>query len=224
MSTSRSELNKQVIKTVKYLKDPATRERMGFGEADLKGKWLDEVFMPKFKQYSQCYNDWFNNLSKNTQIIMKYNKVETEFKKIYSTLYVQLIKPNLDITDEDLINMGFPKRTKDVSKDVAVATEAPYAEVKSDFEKCVELTIYYSKKHRRTKPSGQRGFEIRFAILDKQPDDINEINSVDFHSSSPAKLYFEEQDRGKIVYIIIRWRNTYGVCGPWSEIYNVEIL
>jgi hypothetical protein len=40
-----------------------------------------------------------------------------------------------------------------------------------------------------------------------------------FDTDSPLEIEFDEADRGKIVWFAVRWENTRGQKGPWSEIF-----
>jgi hypothetical protein len=40
-----------------------------------------------------------------------------------------------------------------------------------------------------------------------------------FDTNSPLDIEFTEEDRGKVVWFAVRWENTRGEKGPWSEIY-----
>jgi hypothetical protein len=41
-----------------------------------------------------------------------------------------------------------------------------------------------------------------------------------FDTRSPFTLSFDENQRGKTVYFCLRWENTRGEKGPWSEIVS----
>jgi hypothetical protein len=42
-------------------------------------------------------------------------------------------------------------------------------------------------------------------------------------SRTPHTLQFTEEDRGKTVYIALRWQNERGNTGPWSDIKSTVI-
>jgi hypothetical protein len=68
-----------------------------------------------------------------------------------------------------------------------------------------------------------RGVEVRLAILDAPPVDWDELLDSRFDTRSPLKLTFTGADRGKTLYFALRWENTTGVKGDWSEIYSARI-
>ncbi|MDR0743629.1 MAG: hypothetical protein LBF05_04640, partial [Tannerella sp.] len=68
-----------------------------------------------------------------------------------------------------------------------------------------------------------RGVEIRWAILSAPPGSIDELIHSSFVIHTPFTLTFDESERGKKVYFILRWENTRGQKGPWSEIVSAVI-
>jgi hypothetical protein len=75
----------------------------------------------------------------------------------------------------------------------------------------------------KAKPYGIDGAVIYWAILDHVPSGIEElINSV-LATRTPHILEFTEHDRGKTVYIAMRWQNEKGHKGPASEILSAII-
>jgi hypothetical protein len=75
----------------------------------------------------------------------------------------------------------------------------------------------------KAKPYGIDGAVIYWAILDHVPLGIEElINSV-LATRTPHILEFTEHDRGKTVYIAMRWQNEKGHKGPASEIQSAII-
>jgi hypothetical protein len=59
--------------------------------------------------------------------------------------------------------------------------------------------------------------------LDEKPKDWEELIHSTFSTRSPFRLSFKGTDRGKVLYFALRWDNTRGEKGPWSEILNVII-
>jgi hypothetical protein len=67
------------------------------------------------------------------------------------------------------------------------------------------------------------GAEIVWAILPEPPKDISELIHSAFCTASPFRLEFKESDRGKTVYLCVRWENTTGEKGPWTAILSAII-
>jgi hypothetical protein len=63
------------------------------------------------------------------------------------------------------------------------------------------------------------GIEVRWAILDHPPTGINELINSAFDTKSPLILEFNEEDRGKRVYMVGRWEiEREGIKGDFGEI------
>ncbi|MDR0609502.1 MAG: hypothetical protein LBG58_15030, partial [Planctomycetaceae bacterium] len=62
-----------------------------------------------------------------------------------------------------------------------------------------------------------------WAILDTPPTKISDLTHSSFDTRSPLTLEFDEDQRGKCVYFCLRWENTRGIKGPWSEIISAII-
>jgi hypothetical protein len=133
------------------------------------------------------------------------------------------LKDNPAVTDDDLNHMGLPTRSSG-RHPAPVATEAPDADVETST--IAHLTIHFFEKgsnHKKGKPAGQHGAEIRWAMLDTPPARWDELVHSEIDTNSPFTLQFENDQRGKTVYYALRWENTRGEKGPWSEIQSAII-
>jgi hypothetical protein len=67
------------------------------------------------------------------------------------------------------------------------------------------------------------GVEVRWALLGIAPLSVDELIHSSFDTHSPFTLDFSENDRGKTVWFCLRWENTTGEKGPWSEMMSAII-
>jgi hypothetical protein len=102
-------------------------------------------------------------------------------------------------------------------------TTVPEAEVKLPSPGVVEIHFRDAESDRRAKPEGVHGAEIAWAILPAPTVDWKELNHSTFDTHTPQRLTFDGTERGKTVYFALRWENTRGEKGPWSEIMNAII-
>jgi hypothetical protein len=119
------------------------------------------------------------------------------------------------VTDDDRAEMGiYPPKPRTPNKK---PTSFPDAFARSNTIR--ELTIEFRdhESTSRAKPHGVHGAEIRWAILDNPPKNVDELIHSDFDTRSPFTLEFKEEARGKTVWFCLRWENTRGEKGPWSE-------
>jgi hypothetical protein len=75
----------------------------------------------------------------------------------------------------------------------------------------------------KAKPYGIAGALIFWAVLDHPPAGIEELTNSFLATRTPAILEFSEQERGKTVYIAMRWQNRKGRVGPASEIQSAIV-
>jgi hypothetical protein len=124
---------------------------------------------------------------------------------------------NHAVTDADRDNMGLPIY-KTTRTPVVIPTTIP--EFWADTSVIRRLTVHFRDNGSRSgaKPAGVHGVEIRWCILGVPPASIDELIHSAFDTRSPFALDFEESDRGKSVYFCLRWENSKGEKGPWSEI------
>jgi hypothetical protein len=127
------------------------------------------------------------------------------------------------LTDADRESLGLPVY-KNGHTPSPVAGEAPDVDV--DTSTIAHLGIHFFKKggsHKKGKPDGQHGAEIGWLISDTPPARWDELIHSAIDTNSPFTLSFENDQRGKTVYFALRWENTRGEKGPWTEILNAII-
>ncbi|MDR2418412.1 MAG: hypothetical protein LBD79_05110 [Treponema sp.] len=127
------------------------------------------------------------------------------------------------VSNEDRDNMGIHNK-KDRRSSVTVPTTSPQLTVDTG-TRC-RLIIYYKdeKSTRRGKPAGVHGIEVRWAILDHLPESIKELTNSAFDTNPPLTLEFDEQDRGKRVYMSGCWEiEREGEKGPPGAIVEAVI-
>jgi len=86
------------------------------------------------------------------------------------------------------------------------------------------ISVMYQDEGSETKarPEGVTGAVIFWVISDEPVTDLSQLIHSDFSPTTPYEFEFAEEDRGKRVYIAMRWQNSHGK-GPWSPIVNGAI-
>jgi hypothetical protein len=87
------------------------------------------------------------------------------------------------------------------------------------------LTIHFHDhgSEKKAKPKGVHGAEAAWEILDTPPTDWSQLTHSVFDTNSPLVLTFNGDQRGKTLYFAMRWENTRGEKGPWSDIMSAII-
>jgi hypothetical protein len=206
--------------TVKYLTVPVL-ERVGISGAALS--WYNTVFIPKHTVLTAAFEDWRNPGERTAVKITALNDAEKNFTTVYRQLYTGYLKSNPLVTDEDLVSMGLPKRSSGGKTPPTPPTSV--IEATADTSKIGIVGISFRDKNEKgtAKPKGVHGAEIAWAILDAPPVDWSSLVHSAFDTRTPVQLVFSGAERGKTLYFALRWENTKGEKGPWSEIYNAII-
>jgi hypothetical protein len=137
------------------------------------------------------------------------------FLKAYVTF-----NPVVTDADRDAMNLPIHKTTH---TPVPVPKTTVEAEVSLPSPGVVEISFHDAASGHRAKPDGVHGAEIAWAILSAPPVDWKELTSSSFDTRSPQRLTFSGDERGKTLYFALRWENTRGEKGPWSEIQSTII-
>ena len=128
---------------------------------------------------------------------------------------------NHRLTDADRDNLGLPihKTTRD---DAPVATTIPWTQVIVNLIR--HLTFDFGgEETSKAKPAGQHGMEMAGHIGGEKPANVHGLTRSYFDTHTPLTIEFEEEDRGKTFWYAVRWENTEGKKGPWSEIQSAII-
>jgi hypothetical protein len=126
------------------------------------------------------------------------------------------------LTDGDRQLLGLPVH-KTSHTPVPAPTTIPEAEVVLPSPAVVEIHFRDAGNEHKAKPAGVHGAEIAWAILDAPTTDWSQLTHSSFDTNTPFRLSFEGAERGKTLYFALRWENTRGVKGPWSEIHSAII-
>jgi hypothetical protein len=127
----------------------------------------------------------------------------------------------LTVGDREMLGLPIHKTTR---------TPAPVADAAPDFDidshTIYRLIIHFFERgsdHSKAKPAGQHGAEIAWEISDTPLIKVSELTHSSFDTRTPFTLEFEGDQRGQTVYLALRWENTRGLKGPWSEIRKAII-
>ncbi|HEX8071788.1 MAG TPA: hypothetical protein VF546_17705 [Pyrinomonadaceae bacterium] len=127
------------------------------------------------------------------------------------------------VTDADRAGLGLNPR--DTTRTTApVPTSRPVATIEAGLS--LRHTINFFDEgtpNARRKPDGVHGCEIWRKIGDPAPTDPAQMAFVALDTATPYVTEFDGADAGKTAYYRLRWVNTRGEAGPWSQLYNATI-
>jgi hypothetical protein len=158
-------------------------------------------------------------------VVKEKNDVRKDLKHTVRQFVKQYLANNPAVTNKDRDDMGLP-----IYK--SGRTPAPVPAKKPDFTLEAaggsRLDVHYhahdeEQGTRNAKPFGVHGVEIAWAILDTPPTSYTDLVHSAFDTRSPYTFQFDLSDAGKRLYCCLRWENTRGIKGPWSEIVSAII-
>jgi hypothetical protein len=154
-------------------------------------------------------------------IVAEKNTARKELIGIIRTLVDFRLK-NPVITDAQRIALGLHVRD---TTHTPVPVPATRPELYIDVLDVRRLSINFHDQGSgsKAKPYGVNGAVIGFAILDTPPADPGALNRSVLATHTPYTLEFTEEERGKTVYIALRWQNEKGEKGPWGEIESAIV-
>jgi hypothetical protein len=129
---------------------------------------------------------------------------------------------NSAVSDEERDNMKLPIHKKTLTR-AATPHTIPHVTTELPAPAVVEFHFRDVNSLHKAKPAGVHGVEIAWAILDTPPKSYADLVHSAFDTRSPYTFQFDLVDAGKRFYCCLRWENTRGEKGPWSEIQSAII-
>lgn len=147
--------------------------------------------------------------------------------------YVALIRPLVnrlqaspDVDEAEKAALGI---TVGDTKPTPTGPPASRPVVRVECGQRLQHTIHFSDEAtptKKAKPPGVLGAEIWVAIVpigQPTPTDPEDFSFVALDTATPYTLDFDGPDGGKNAHYILRWVNSTGEKGPWSETASVTI-
>jgi hypothetical protein len=184
----------------------------------MQGEWLDTVFEPAYTDFTDAFTAWLPEGTRTKALTATLDDKQKAFVEVYRKLYTAFLKDSPFVSNTDLVLMGLPERRSGGGTPAPVPTTVPEAEVRLPSPAVVEIHFRDSGADKKAKPAGVHGAEILWSLLDEPPASWTELKHSSFDTHTPFSLTFDGTERGKRLYFAMRWENTRGEKGPWSEI------
>jgi hypothetical protein len=185
----------------------------------LDQSWFTSTLTPAKVAWEAAWTAYLDPAQRTPLITFTKTEKRKEYEKLLRIL-VKNLESNTRVTDEALRSMGIVIRDTTPTR-VEIPTHYPAYMV--DTSVIRQLIIHFwnmllGNRLSKAKPHGVHGAEVRWAVLPDAPASVEELIHSSFDTRTPLTLTFDESDRGKTVYFCLRWENTRGEKGPWSEI------
>jgi hypothetical protein len=99
----------------------------------------------------------------------------------------------------------------------------PEIEITTPLPRTLRIKFRSENAPRWGKPAGVHGLECLWVIAEAPPAKIGDLLHSAFSTRNPLELGFDEDQRGKRVYLAVRWENGAAKKGPWSDIFSAVI-
>jgi hypothetical protein len=154
--------------------------------------------------------------------VLNKNEARDALKASLRTFIKAYLMYNPAVSDMDKESMGLPLH--DLTR-TPVPTPTTIPELELDTSVIRQVTIIFrdNGSNKRGKPQGVHGIELRWSFLETTPASVENLKNSAFDTASPYTFAFDEQDRGKVLYICPRWENNKGEKGPWGEIVKAIV-
>jgi hypothetical protein len=158
---------------------------------------------------------------KNMIIVAKKNAARTALiTEIRKLAGFRLRNPIITDTQRTALGLHVHDATQ---SNIPVPKSRPEFEIDVLDIRLLKVTFRDLGKSGRAKPYGVSGAIIAYEVLDAPPAGTETLARTVLATRTPHILEFLESDRGKTVYIALRWQNQKGERGPWSEILKAII-
>lgn len=155
-----------------------------------------------------------------SDIIAK-NTVRAALDKALRYFVQGQVNHNRAVMSVDRVGMGLPP--KDYSRAPSEGMSHRVTATLSSAPRQVIVHFRDQGSLRRGKPEGIHGCELRRAFLDKPPESIDELTLSEFATATPFVFNFDESQRGKHLFMALRWETSRNEKEPWSPIYDIFV-
>ncbi|MDR1331737.1 MAG: hypothetical protein LBK07_06495 [Tannerella sp.] len=178
--------------------------------------WFTGTLEPVKEEWVKAWADYQDPMQRTRLITFTKKEKRRVYEKLLRML-VRMLGSSPTVTDDDRRAMGIVIRDT-VRTPVKLPKSYPVFTVDTSIIRCLIIFFRDMGSMLKAKPHGVHGVEICWAILDRPPVSVDELIHSAFDTRAPFRLMFDESERGRTVYICLRWENTRGEKGPWSEI------
>jgi hypothetical protein len=172
----------------------------------------------KLEAWNEIFPQSQNSNTKTKTIIQIKDEAKEELMTALRAVYADIPASIWTIEDRNTLNM--PERSTSKTP-VPVPTTVPIGQVNTS--RRLEHTISFTNEDGSSaKPFGVHGCQIWYKIGTPAVDP-SELSFMFTDTSSPHIHQFNGEHVGKNVYYWLRWENTRGETGPWSDVVMATI-
>jgi hypothetical protein len=159
--------------------------------------------------------------AKTKTLVEQKNEARKNLVKLIRALVDFKLK-NPIITNANRVELGLP--VHDTTR-TPIPTPTTRPDFKLSIQDIREIKIDFNDhgSDNKAKPYGCDGAVIFHSVTEQQPTSPDQLTHSTLATRTPHVLIFTEEQRGKKVFVALRWQNEKGQVGPWSEILGTII-
>ena len=186
----------------------------------LDSDWFEGRFFPARNAWVDAWAAYENPTTRTTLITFAKNKVRKNYEKLLSIL-VSNLRVNTRVIDEERMALGIVIPDRKPSP-APVPTTYPMVTIDTSVIRRLGIHFRDSATNSLAKPKGVHGAEIKWVVTDEKPT-IEALLHSSFDTRTPYIFEFDDTQRGKTVWMCLRWENTRGEKGPWGDMISAII-
>ena len=182
--------------------------------------WHTGSFKPACTEWNLAWEKYENPATRTTLITAAKKEKRTAYEKMLMILIANL-RSNTRLTDDERRALGIHIRDTKPTPTPA-PTSFPVVAIDTSMMRRLTISFRDSATKSAAKPKGVHGAEIKWLIVSEKPLVEDLINSA-FDTRTPYTLEFADDQRGKTVWVCLRWENTRGEKGPWGDMESAIV-
>jgi hypothetical protein len=209
----------QVNQTVNYLSILMHLASMGLDSTGMIN-WIHGTFQSAVDEFNTAFIAWKDEATRTKIRMITLQEAEKKLKPLYRQLYIGSLKNNPLVTNIDLKAMDLPLRPDGRHLEPSpVPLDFPGVKFDTSMIRRIIVSFFALDNLLKAKPKGVHGCEMLWGVFDISVTRLEELTHSAFDTRSPYTITFTDEQRVKHFCFALRWENTRGEKGPWSEIH-----
>lgn len=159
-----------------------------------------------------------NTNTRTKSIVQNKDIAKDNLMIIMRKIFADIPQSALTAEDRNTLNLSLRDTTRTAAP---VPDTRPAGQVDTS-QRLRHKISFVNQDNNHAKPEGVRGCQIWYTIGEPVTD-LDELKFMALDTASPYIKDFSVEHAGKMVYYWLRWENTRGEVGPWSEVIMATI-
>jgi hypothetical protein len=184
--------------------------------------WIQNQLQPAQKRWETAWKAWKNRITRTITITGEKNSARKNYENLLR-IQIAALKSNIYMADFERQDMGIAPKPGGYHGRLSAVDTAPNFHFDTSIAGRITIHVSETGSTSKTFPHEAVAAEIRTAILDHEPQSIDELTAVRTIFQLSEIYDFNIPQQGKALYSIGRWVGPTGKKGPWSRTWRVVI-